>query len=52
MWNLQVGLYGFNTQPPEGGWAKQKKQQASTSGFNTQPPEGGWLIVAAQILRP
>ena len=33
---------GFNTQPPEGGWAGKKSWLAKKYGFNTQPPEGGW----------
>ena len=32
----------FNTQPPEGGWAKIIEAQNEQSRFNTQPPEGGW----------
>ena len=35
----------FNTQPPEGGWAKPPKIIFMASGFNTQPPEGGWLTI-------
>ena len=34
---------GFNTQPPEGGWAGTDDTPQSVGGFNTQPPEGGWL---------
>ena len=39
-----INPIGFNTQPPEGGWAGDKGNQAQndTIGFNTQPPEGGW----------
>ena len=33
---------GFNTQPPEGGWALDLLSALSLNGFNTQPPEGGW----------
>ena len=33
---------GFNTQPPEGGWQRQKFHTPQNLGFNTQPPEGGW----------
>ena len=34
---------GFNTQPPEGGWARQQSPRHQfQSRFNTQPPEGGW----------
>ena len=35
--------WGFNTQPPEGGWAVMGLGMAHAEGFNTQPPEGGWL---------
>ena len=35
--------FGFNTQPPEGGWALPNRSKPSLSSFNTQPPEGGWL---------
>ena len=34
--------HGFNTQPPEGGWAVAWTVYAPLAGFNTQPPEGGW----------
>ena len=35
---------GFNTQPPEGGWALYGGQNQRRYGrFNTQPPEGGWV---------
>ena len=37
---------GFNTQPPEGGWALPLQANAKPSSFNTQPPEGGWLTVS------
>ena len=33
---------GFNTQPPEGGWAMRVRALWRVSCFNTQPPEGGW----------
>ena len=33
---------GFNTQPPEGGWAKNRQSGRKRRCFNTQPPEGGW----------
>ena len=34
---------GFNSQPPEGGWAEaEAKAKAERTGFNSQPPEGGW----------
>ena len=31
----------FNTQPPEGGCIRSRKDNFHCSGFNTQPPEGG-----------
>ena len=34
---------GFNTQPPEGGWAPDLSFSFTRWSFNTQPPEGGWL---------
>ena len=37
-----VTVIGFNTQPPEGGWAPDCNARSSSDGFNTQPPEGGW----------
>ena len=33
---------GFNTQPPEGGWAMRVACCLLRLSFNTQPPEGGW----------
>ena len=36
--------FGFNTQPPEGGWQKMQILRTVGAGFNTQPPEGGWVI--------
>ena len=36
--------YGFNTQPPEGGWDIFKASDGLYLSFNTQPPEGGWLF--------
>ena len=33
---------GFNTQPPEGGWARGQFPGFQIRCFNTQPPEGGW----------
>ena len=41
---------GFNTQPPEGGWAIPQRQWVGLSGFNTQPPEGGWAMVAVFLM--
>ena len=32
----------FNTQPPEGGWAREAAKVGYLHCFNTQPPEGGW----------
>ena len=41
---------GFNTQPPEGGWAVFSDARWAVYGFNTQPPEGGWgSLRAARI---
>ena len=34
--------FGFNTQPPEGGWPDRGHPPRPVFGFNTQPPEGGW----------
>ena len=34
--------FGFNTQPPEGGWKSSNLSTTAHYGFNTQPPEGGW----------
>ena len=39
----------FNTQPPEGGWAKPKTSAAPSRCFNTQPPKGGWLAVKLEL---
>ena len=38
----EEGLGGFNTQPPEGGWASIPIMHLPVHCFNTQPPEGGW----------
>ena len=35
-------LESFNTQPPEGGWQRQRAKGRRGRCFNTQPPEGGW----------
>ena len=40
---MLVELNGFNTQPPEGGWARDGQRETKTDCFNTQPPEGGWI---------
>ena len=38
------GIYGFNTQPPEGGWFLTTAPAFPFwTCFNTQPPEGGWV---------
>ena len=34
--------FGFNTQPPEGGWRTRGFCVSCQVCFNTQPPEGGW----------
>ena len=34
--------FGFNTQPPEGGWRPIFPPCRPNLCFNTQPPEGGW----------
>ena len=36
-------IFGFNTQPPEGGWQIPRGNQKAWQCFNTQPPEGGWV---------
>ena len=38
----QMVDYGFNTQPPEGGWYGRFAAYSGRFRFNTQPPEGGW----------
>ena len=40
--SLPCSQTGFNTQPPEGGWAVKAIDDDMTFSFNTQPPEGGW----------
>ena len=45
-------IFGFNTQPPEGGWRRPRDSARMRDRFNTQPPEGGWIpneIAAIQI---
>ena len=42
MLTYQRLIIGFNTQPPEGGWAHSIRYSGARSRFNTQPPEGGW----------
>ena len=46
-----VGSQSFNTQPPEGGWAKPQSEKQCPSRFNTQPPEGGWIANRSHIKR-
>ena len=41
---LDVDRQRFNTQPPEGGWARRGGVSARCRRFNTQPPEGGWAL--------
>ena len=41
---------GFNTQPPEGGWAETALIPVAYKSFNTQPPEGGWDTQSNNIL--
>ena len=43
-------LWGFNTQPPEGGWDASITTNCSFSCFNTQPPEGGWFYLKPNFL--
>ena len=42
--------FGFNTQPPEGGWKKSIYESTENTGFNTQPPEGGWFHERLYVL--
>ena len=44
MATIQKQAFGFNTQPPEGGWAIVEILKDGKKSFNTQPPEGGWLL--------
>ena len=39
---ISIVFCGFNTQPPEGGWALNGLIYSFRACFNTQPPEGGW----------
>ena len=41
---LATLVSGFNTQPPEGGWAGTTSGGGLSKRFNTQPPEGGWFV--------
>ena len=34
--------FGFNTQPPKGGWQFLSTSLRNGQSFNTQPPKGGW----------
>ena len=40
--------FGFNTQPPEGGWGVIAACILNRKRFNTQPPEGGWVKALQQ----
>ena len=40
---------GFNSQPPEGGWAHSKRDAGLGNSFNSQPPEGGWLRKSSRL---
>ena len=35
--------FGFNSQPPEGGWVRTCVAFCFNWRFNSQPPEGGWF---------
>ena len=48
---IRLIRFGFNTQPPEGGWMILAKQKPRQSGFNTQPPEGGWVFDPPHLVR-
>ena len=39
--------FGFNSQPPEGGWFGLGVILGRALCFNSQPPEGGWSIQTA-----
>ena len=41
---LKKAKFGFNTQPPEGGWTLNTAPEEMVNSFNTQPPEGGWSV--------
>ena len=38
---IKTGIWGFNTQPPEGGCRAIQGERRKHCSFNTQPPEGG-----------
>ena len=38
-------ISGFNSQPPEGGWAILFHLIGQSLSFNSQPPEGGWQAI-------
>ena len=42
--------FGFNTQPPEGGWGWVARGTCGSSSFNTQPPEGGWRPILGRLI--
>ena len=44
--------WGFNTQPPEGGWRSVRRKMRPQQRFNTQPPEGGWDITGVVFRTP
>ena len=41
--------FGFNTQPPEGGWKLNTIIAVQIGCFNTQPPEGGWAKIKLSL---
>ena len=45
--NIELAIYSFNTQPPEGGCQSKVRSIYQPSGFNTQPPEGGCVLIGA-----
>ena len=44
-----LSSFGFNTQPPEGGWYCYIEYSKVEICFNTQPPEGGWVSRAVSM---
>ena len=44
--------FGFNSQPPEGGWPLFRLLLVFLLGFNSQPPEGGWTVIVTETPRP
>ena len=47
---FNIDRCGFNTQPPEGGWAAPINDIMNIGSFNTQPPEGGWDVYQTGML--